>query len=243
MNLRLRQPKNGAETYAAMWQDNVVPTERTPCVMFGGLGSAASHMFTRPAGITDQLDLTLSTLARRRATGACQVGSKWGHSDDRTRLGTFLTYATANLGWPAGPVHIYGASGGALLALKFAQFFPHRVKSMVVAIAPNDIQAVYAGNRGGWTAASISAAYGGSPSNDENPADNTDSIKTSGIPLLYIYSGSDPYVTLAEHEAYIAATECESLYMGDEVGHALEFDYGVISAWFDENEQGFFHRG
>lgn len=240
MKLRRQLGQNDSRDNAALWKGAGVGSLRDGAVFVSGYNGAASHLMSRPDGIGDQLDLTLPTVERGYTVFSPPSGTGWGNATSLDWVSDVIDYAQANLGVPDGPVHYYGQSHGGIIGLKclMNSTMRQRIRSMVVAITPNDIQAMYSENRGGL-AASISSAYGGAPSDADNPADNTAVIKASGVPLLYIYSGADSFVTLAEHEAFIEGAECQSVYMGDEVGHALSFDYGLIGAWFAQHEERF----
>ncbi len=233
MNLRRKL----GSTNAAMWRDDVADGRRTGVVMVSGLNGASSHLYSRPAGTTDQLDLALPTLEAGFPTAQGPSGAGWGNTSSVSMVNTLITEGISTYGFADGPVHYYGQSHGAIIGLKCLMdaTVQQRIQSMVLAICPNDIQALYNENRSGL-ASSISSAYGGAPSDAVNPADNTIAIKATGVPILYIYSGNDPLVTVAEHTAFINAVECETVYMGS-AGHTLAFNYDHIPEWFERHDE------
>lgn len=236
MKLRYIQPYNSLTAYAAMWDAERDDT-RTGAVFVSGLNGLATHLFTRPVGVEDQLDLTLPTIGAGYTVISPPSGAGWGNASSVQMVSDLIDWAIANLDFPDGPVHYYGQSHGGLIGLKclMNSAVARKIKSMVIAIAPTDIQALHAENRAGL-AASISAAYGGAPADADNPIDRYYTIRDSGVPILQIHGETDTIGTFAEAQAFSEATETSLVSMGAAVGHSLIFDRDLIWTWFADHE-------
>lgn len=138
----------------------------------------------------------------------------WGNSAVRTSMSTLKANAqTAE--FKSGKVHLLGVSAGGLCVLNWAKNNPTLVQSIVLLIPVLDVQAVYSGNRGSFQSV-IGTAYGGAPTDADNPADYAADL--NGIPIRIYYSTSDTITLEAETLAFISASGAEGVSMGAQ-GH------------------------
>lgn len=159
----------------------------------------------------------------------------WGNDAKVGHMGTLLTNAQSSL-FASGKVHLLGGSAGATSCLRFAKANPTLVQSLALFIPAVDIQFIYDTNPGGFGFDSqISTAYGGRPSDAQNPATSTPSF--TSFPIKIWYSDNDPICTPSSISTFAAAVGATTVSMGS-LGHG----YGPplsgrsIGAFFAAND-------
>lgn len=175
---------------------------------------------------------------------ACDVNQDWGNATQRTRVESLRSNAVSAFGFRNAPVHLIGLSMGTCAATMYAANNPTLVRSLSLILPAVNIQEIYDDNLLNDGRASLTAAYGGRPSNAETPAYSSNTAVLSKIPMRVYYSQDDPICTVASSEAFIAATGAEAvdwgtLGYGFPVGHGIHIDYqdGVeFAEWIARND-------
>ena len=147
---------------------------------------------------------------------AIEVHELWGNATMLTRIEAVKDYAQSDLGFAAGPVHLFGASMGSAAAYRYAMANPDHVASISTGMSIPDIQDIYDNNRGGL-ASSLSTAYGGRPADADNPALHPGDF--DGIPILAAHSSDDPIGQSADVVSFCAAVEDGTDLALGAVGH------------------------
>lgn len=173
---------------------------------------------------------TLRDLVPTRPVASLDVLEYWGNSTIRTNMSTLKTNAQVSL-FASGKVHLMGISAGATCALNWAKANPTLVQSILLIVPAVDIQDIY-DNWPGGLQDSISSAYGGRPSDANNPADNTASF--TSFPIQIYYSTTDTVCTPATITAFASGTGAELVSMGA-MGH-----FWNNAVWNGEASSNFF---
>lgn len=140
-------------------------------------------------------------ISARLPLGCVGTGTTWGNSSCRTLMSSLKTNAQVSL-FAAGKVHLMGVSAGGTACLNWAKNNPTLVQSISLIIPCLDIQAINSEDRGSF-ASSVQTAYGGAPSDAENPADNPSSFRS--FPIKIWYSTTDTLTTTSEVTTFASA--------------------------------------
>lgn len=153
------------------------------------------------------------------------TGTTWGNSTQRTNMTTAINALQSDGWFQADPIHLHGGSAGGVCVLQWALANPSRVRSIFLNITPVDLQSLYDRNPL-LMQGPIGDAYGGRPSDEDNPALRADEL--TEIPMMVAYSTNDPVCPVEESEDFIEATGATPLNMGAS-GH--NWDSELLNAW------------
>lgn len=195
-----------------------VPTNRHPVVMCPGWTGDRDYFPFDATGI-DYSGRAQSAVLTDAGLICGTIGTLhyWGNATWRAQIDALITIL--HFSSRLGPVHFYGISGGGMAALTYAMHYPERVRSIVAFIAPPDLQSLYDrdplnAEYGLGIQADISAAYGGRPTDADNPMKNPKKLRD--IPILLYYSENDRFCLASEVRAFAEAVgpNCHAVSMG-----------------------------
>lgn len=190
------------------------PGEKRPVAYCPGVGANALTFLTSPH----------DPVPKAVANAGLPVGSfdfggsaLWGNDTARTRVGTARTFMHTRLAPRTDKLLLIGGSMGGATALRWAIQNPTQVAAIALFIPAVDLQDIVANNRGGY-AASVTTAYGGTPTDAQNPADQAATLVS--IPITIWYASDDPICAAATVQAFGAACGATMVNMGA-VGHSF----------------------
>lgn len=202
------------------------PGDTTGVVIMGGYGAVAAT--SSEASPND------APASQGFNTAWLSTGTSWGNSTQLANITTAIN-ALQSSGWfPADPVFLYGGSAGGMVLTKWALANPSRVGALVTNIAPFDLQSIYDDNVLGLQS-SVSAAYGGRPSDAENPVLRGDEL--TSIPIKVFYSNDDPVSYPSASQTFIADSGATAVNMGNQ-GHNWDsrlVNAQTVAAFFSEH--------
>lgn len=192
-------------------------------IVMGGMYSQAVDWADSEATSTYKPS-ELVSYGRGLTVGAASVDETWGNAEMRARIDTCIAANRAKGYFTTDRVSLLGGSMGGLCALTYALANPTKVRRIVVAITPFDLQRVYDDDWGGVLRASMVAALGGPPTDADNPIARMDEL--AHIPMLVYASTDDPISSYEAAVEFANGTGATLETMGA-IGHQFGPPYSV----------------
>lgn len=200
------------------------PATKRGLMMLGGWTSTVDYWAEDTTATVEGRYITqeLCDYTARGSTGplaaSCATDSLWGNVTMRARITDVVGHLQTIGYFQNGRVDLHGSSMGGLSALLWAMANPTLVGKISLVLPVVDVQQVYDDDPILFIAASIDAAYGGRPSDADNPNKNTSTL--SQFPIKIWASETDTVTPIAVTEAFAAATGAEIESIGS-VGHTF----------------------
>lgn len=189
------------------------PRSRKALLALGGATSDRDWWFL--------FDAVLGYLGPTCDAGYCvaapSVLSTWGNAAIRADMLRLFGNVVGDGSAQFDRIHLLGVSAGGLTALNFAFHYPAAVRSISLLIPALPVQDLYDTDRGGFASA-IGAAYGGRPSDADDPTRHPEFYQR--FPIQLHYSESDTVALPEQTEEFASRSGAELISMGS-IGHSF----------------------
>lgn len=200
------------------------PGRNRPVIVLGGLFSSADWADGEGTG-GEYLPSRYINYGKGLAIASVATDTLLGNSTMRDRINTAIDDCRSSGFFPpAARVSIIGGSAGAISGLQYAIRNPEKIRRMVLGICPVSTQALYDDNYGGTIRGYVSTAYGGRPSDDEDPLARAEEFAQFAGRVRLYNSTNDPISNYTLAEEFCERSGLELISMGA-VGHDFDDPY------------------